>query len=134
MAYQLDAATLGFAYTLAKLRYVNHSNFSLSNYEANAKYQISPSLLAGVAFIYSDGKVGGAPDIANITDGTHPRWAQINVGTQYFLSKRTTAYLAAVYQKALGDALTASIDNVGGPTGSNSRYQLAVTAGLRVRF
>ncbi|MGF7131691.1 GBP family porin [Paraburkholderia sp. EB58] len=134
VAYQLDAATLGFAYTVARLRYVDHSNFSLANYEANAKYQITPSLLAGVAFIYSDGKVGGAPDIAHVTDGTHPRWAQINVGGQYFLSKRTTAYLAAVYQKALGDALTATIDNVGGPTGSNSRYQVAVTAGLRVRF
>lgn len=134
VAYQLDAATLGFAYTVAKLRYVDTSSFSLSSYEANAKYQFTPSVLAGVAFIYSDGKVGGAPDIKNVTDGTHPRWAQINVGAQYFLSKLTTAYLAAIYQKALGDALTATIDNVGGPTGANSRYQVAVTAGLRVRF
>jgi predicted porin len=121
-------------YTLAKLRYVDHTNFSLSNYEVNARYQISPAFLAGIALIYSDGKVGGAPSIANITDGTHPRWAQINAGAEYLLSKRTATYVAAVYQKALGDALTASIDNVGGPTGSNSRYQLAVTAGLRVRF
>ncbi|MFL9935474.1 porin [Paraburkholderia sp. RL18-103-BIB-C] len=133
-AYQWDAATLGFVYTLAKLRYVDHTNFSLSNYEVNARYQISPAFLAGIALIYSDGKVGGAPSIANITDGTHPRWAQINAGAEYLLSKRTATYVAAVYQKALGDALTASIDNVGGPTGSNSRYQLAVTAGLRVRF
>ncbi|MFM0032012.1 porin [Paraburkholderia madseniana] len=134
VAYQLDAATLGFAYTVAKLRYVDNSSFSLSNYEANAKYQITPAFLAGVAFIYSDGKVGGASKIANITDGTHPRWAQINLGAQYLLSKTTTTYVAAVYQKALGDALTATIDSVGGPTGSNSKYQLAVTAGLRVRF
>lgn len=134
VAYELNAATLGFAYTFAKLRYVDTSSFSLSNYEANARYQFTPSFLAGVAFIYSDGRVSGAPDIANVTDGTHPRWAQINLGGQYFLSKRTTAYLAAVYQKALGDALTATIDNVGGPTGANSRYQVAVTAGVRVKF
>ncbi|NPT53630.1 porin [Paraburkholderia elongata] len=134
IAYQWHATTLGFAYTFAKLQYVDRSSFSLSNYEANASYQISPAVLAGVAFIYSDGKVSGASRIANITDGTHPRWAQINAGAEYLLSKRSTAYVAAVYQKALGDALTASIDNVGGPTGSNSRYQLAVTAGLRVKF
>jgi len=134
LAYQWEAATLGFVYSLAKLRYTDHSSFSLANYEVNAKYQFTPSILAGVAVIYSDGKVEGAPNIANITDGTHPRWAQINVGGQYLLSKQTTVYAAAVYQKALGDALTATIDNVGGPSGSNSRYQVAATAGLRVRF
>jgi predicted porin len=133
-AYQWDATTIGFVYTFAKLRYVDHSSFSLSNYEINARYQISPAVLAGVALIYSDGEVHGIPSIKNITDGTHPRWTQINAAVQYLLSKRTTVYVAAVYQKAMGDALTAAIDNSGGPTGSNSSYQLAVTAGLRVRF
>jgi predicted porin len=133
-AYAFGAFTLGGAYTYAHLSYADHTSFSMSNYEANARYRFTPALVAGIAAIYSVGDVGGASSIANISDGPHPHWLQFNAGLIYSLSKRTDVYGAVVYQKALNGALTAAIVNVGGPSGTNSRYQIATTAGVRHRF
>jgi len=133
-SYAFDAFTLGGAYTYAKLRYADHTSFSMSNYELNARYRFTPALVAGLAAIYSIGDVGGAQSIANISAGPHPNWLQFNAGVLYSLSKQTDVYGAVVYQKALNGALTAAIVNVGGPSGANARYQLATTAGIRHRF
>jgi general bacterial porin, GBP family len=134
VAYALNAFTVGGAYTYAKLRYTDHTSFSMSNYEVNAKYRFTPALLAGVAAVYSIGDVEGASSIANVSDGPHPHWLQFNAGLIYSLSRRTDVYGAVVYQKALNGALTAAIVNIGGPSGTNSRYQVATTIGLRHRF
>ncbi|MGC7406848.1 porin [Pandoraea pneumonica] len=134
VSYQIQAATVGFVYSYAKVNYVNQSSIRVNTFELNGKYQITPNLLGGLAFVYSDGSVGGATALTGITKGTKPRWFQVNAGGVYSLSKRTETYIAAVYQRATGDAIVAAIDNVGGPTGTGAQSQIAVTAGVRHKF
>ncbi|CAD6550444.1 Outer membrane porin protein [Paraburkholderia hiiakae] len=134
IAYEMSQFTIGGAYTFVKLRYADHTNFSISNYEVNGRYRFTPALQAGVAVIYSVGNVGGASSMANVSDGPHPHWLQFNSGLVYSLSKLTDLYGAVVYQKALNGALTTAINNIGGSSGTNSRYQIAATAGVRHRF
>ena len=106
----------------------------MANYEVNGRYQVCPALILGTAFVYSDGHIGGATGLTGVSKGDHPRWVQVNAGAEYLLSARTELYAAMVWQRAQGDALTASIDNAGGSSGSGSRYQIAALAGLRVKF
>ncbi|VVE40969.1 porin [Pandoraea pneumonica] len=134
VSYQIQAATVGFVYSYAKVNYVNQSSIRVNTFELNGKYQITPNLLGGLAFVYSDGSVSGATALTGITKGTKPRWFQVNAGGVYSFSKRTETYIAAVYQRATGDAIVAAIDNVGGPTGTGAQSQIAVTAGLRHKF
>ncbi|WP_309491359.1 porin [Trinickia mobilis] len=134
VSYALKGFTLGGAYTYAKLDYTDHTSFAMSNYEVNGKYQFTPALVAGVAAIYSVGNVEGASSIANVSAGQHPHWVQFNAGLLYSLSRLTDVYGAVVYQKALNGALTAAIDNIGGPSGINSRFQVATTVGVRHKF
>ncbi len=134
VSYQIQAATLGFVYSYAKVRYTNQSSIRVNTFELNGKYQVTPNLLGGLAFIYSDGSVGGATALSGISKGTKPRWFQVNAGGVYSFSKRTETYLTGVYQRATGDAIVAAIDNVGGPTGTGAQSQIAVVAGVRHKF
>ncbi|MCI3206527.1 MULTISPECIES: porin [Pandoraea] len=134
VSYQIQAATIGFVYSYAKVKYVNQSSIRVNTFELNGKYQIAPNLVGGLAFIYSDGSVGGATALSGISKGTKPRWFQVNAGTTYAFSKRTETYLNGVYQRATGDAVVAAIDNVGGPTGTGAQSQIAVIAGVRHKF
>ncbi|WP_353191452.1 porin [Pandoraea pnomenusa] len=134
ISYQIQAATVGFVYSYAKVSYTNQSSIRVNTFELNGKYQFTPNMLGGLAFIYSDGSVGGATALSGITKGTKPRWFQINAGGVYSFSKRTETYLTGVYQRATGDAVVAAIDNVGGPTGTGAQSQIAVVAGVRHKF
>jgi predicted porin len=132
--YKLGQAVFNVVYSRAQLNYVNNSSLTMFTYEANGRYTLTPALMFGLALIYSDGNVGGASHLANLSTGPHPRWEQLNLGFDYALSKRSETYLAAIYQKALGDATVAAIDNVGGSSGSRAGDQLALIVGLRHKF
>ncbi|AKC71424.1 porin [Pandoraea oxalativorans] len=134
VSYAIQAATVGFVYSYAKVNYVNQSSIRVNTFELNGKYQFTPRLLAGLAFVYSDGSVSGATALSGISKGTKPRWFQVNAGTTYSFSKRTETYLNGVYQRATGDAVVAAIDNVGGPTGTGAQSQIALIAGVRHKF
>ncbi|MFL9945852.1 porin [Paraburkholderia agricolaris] len=134
LGYRLGTVAVNFVYSHARLDYTNNTSLTVSTYEANSKYSITPALVAGLALIYSDGSLGGASRIANVSTGKNPRWGQVNMGVDYALSKRSETYVAAIYQKAMGDATVAAIDNVGGPSGSHASNQLALIAGLRHKF
>jgi len=133
-SYSVGAMTFGAVYSYSRLRYTDGSSLRMANYEVNGRYQVCPALILGTAFVYSDGHIGGATGLTGVSRGDHPRWVQVNAGAEYLLSARTELYAAMVWQRAQGDALTASIDNVGGSSGSGSRYQIAALAGLRVKF
>jgi predicted porin len=133
-AYQFGQATAGLVYSHSKLDYTDRSSFGIHNIEANLSWRLQPALVTGIAAIYSDGFVDGARGITNVATTTHPRWLQINVGTDYSVSKRTDLYAAVVWQKAEGGAAVAAIDAVGGPTGAGGRYQIATQIGLRTKF
>ena len=133
-AYRFGQASAGLVYSHSKLDYADRTAFGVHNIEANFSWRLRPALVTGIAAIYSDGFVDGARGIANVATTTHPRWLQINLGTDYSVSKRVELYAAVVWQKAEGGAAAAAIDAVGGPTGTGGRYQIATQLGLRSKF
>ncbi|WP_070106006.1 porin [Burkholderia plantarii] len=123
--YAFGPAQVGAAWTQARLDdTVTGGNVRIDNYEVNGKYNLTPALGLGVAYTYSNGRLG--------TNDVH--WNQVGLQADYSLSKRTDVYAQAVYQRASGT--TASIYN--GDTlatnGSSGINQTTATVGLRHRF
>ncbi len=126
--YAFGPAQVGAAWTQARLddTTAGAANVRIDNYEVNGKYNLTPALGLGVAYTYSNGRLG--------QENAH--WHQIGVQADYALSKRTDVYAQAVYQRASG--ANASIYN--GDTLSttsnisSSINQTAATVGLRHRF
>ncbi|WP_233772443.1 porin [Achromobacter sp. AONIH1] len=86
-------------------------------------YNLSPRLLLGLAYIYTWG--------AYTPSDTRPKWHQINIGADYFLSKRTDLYVTGIYQRAAGDAQFAQIYTL---LPSSGRSQVSTVVGMRHRF
>ncbi|QCP49185.1 porin [Trinickia violacea] len=87
-----------------------------SNYEVNAAYQLMPALSLAGSYTY--------------TKSASQHWHQGGLQTVYLLSKRTDAYVEALYQRASQDA--PAVINTAAP--SSSQNQLLVGAGIRHRF
>ncbi|WP_042337059.1 porin [Paraburkholderia ferrariae] len=138
----IGQATLAAVYThtrLADSQYFagaaspNGENVSFDIAELNAVYNLSPAWTVGAAYIYNNAKPGG---------GGSTHFHQVNLGTNYSLSKRTALYLVAIAQKASGAGLGINASTGGAanyaqiPTlvNSNSDRQLAAMAGIRVNF
>jgi GBP family porin len=92
------------------------------NFEANARYSLTPALSIAGAYTYTRGSLAG----------TRPHWNQFNLQTAYALSKRTDVYLQGVYQQANEGSIVDA--NINGLSASGNNKQVAVTAGLRHRF
>jgi predicted porin len=133
-SYAIGGFTTSFVYSWVGFDYADSTTLHLSNYEVNGKYRITPALLIGAAFVYTDGHAGGGASRGSFATGDRPNWRQVNLGIDYALSKRTELYSVAVWQRAGGDARQAAIFNSGGLSGSSSREQIAVAAGIRTRF
>ncbi|QGZ62425.1 porin [Paraburkholderia acidisoli] len=143
-AYTFGAATFGLtysnirfgnlasSYTTAALAARRGQSETLNNVEVNFKYQLTPALLAGLAYDYTRG--------ASIDGASRAQYHQGAVGVDYFLSKRTDVYVVGVYQHALGDTLnaagnivdaTAGINNL---TPSSNQNQFTARVGIRHKF
>lgn len=120
-SYAVGHATLGLLYSHIALDTTINSA-KADNYEINGKFHWSPELQLGAAYIFTDAR--------NSSDG-HPKYQQINLGADYFLSKRTDLYLVGLYQKALGDAKVAGLYL---QPASTSSSQASVIAGIRHAF
>ena len=123
-SYAVSSAFKVFAlYTHTRFDYADRTDLRLSNYELSATYSVPPSTLLGAGYILTDGKYG--------VSGNKPKWHQINLGVDYFLSKRTDIFLVGMYQRAAGDAAFAQIYSNGR---SSSRHQATLVAGIRHKF
>jgi GBP family porin len=92
------------------------------NFEANARYALTPAVSIAGSYTYTRASLGG----------TRPHWNQFNLQTAYALSKRTDVYLQGEYQQVNEGAIVdADINGLGA---SSNNKQIAVTAGLRHRF
>jgi predicted porin len=123
--YAFGPAQVGAAWTQARLDNTGATGTSvrIDNYEVNGKYNLTPALGLGVAYTYSNARLG--------QDSAH--WHQVGLQADYALSKRTDVYAQAVYQRASG--ANASIYNGNIDTlPSSSINQTAATVGLRHRF
>ncbi|MGE8472125.1 MAG: porin, partial [Paraburkholderia hospita] len=71
--------------------------------------------------------------MSNATGQHHPKWQEVSVQTDYFLSKRTDLYVQASYQhiSSDGSGLTAAIS---GQSPSSTDQQVVVAVGMRHRF
>lgn len=130
--YQLAAVRLGFVYSHSKFTSVNDS-VKFDNYAASASWQISPALFLSGNYTYTDGK----QDSKNLK----PKYHQVELIGDYFLSKRTDVYLLGAYQRAAGDATVASIapDTYGAggssaPDASTTKNQVLVRLAMRHKF
>lgn len=97
---------------------------TLDNYEANLTWQITPAWETGVAYIRTNGRYSG-----NGTGDAEPGWDQINLGTEYAISKRTTLYLIGVAQRGRH-----AVAQIYGVSPSSTRRQLVVTSGIQHQF
>ncbi|NKJ47924.1 porin [Burkholderia sp. SG-MS1] len=137
--YAFGPATVGLVYSqtnLSGLAGISQSSSGVAggvgfptnsahfqNFEANARYALTPALSIAGAYTYTR---------ANLSS-SHMHWNQFNLQTAYSLSKRTDVYLQGVYQQTNEGAIVdASINGLGAASSSNK--QIAVTAGLRHRF
>jgi predicted porin len=120
-------AQIGAVWTqsrLDNLTTLGASPYHFNNYEVNAKYNPLPQLGLGIAYTYTNGAVG--------SDNTH--FNQIGVQADYSLSRRTSVYAQAVYQRAAkgSNAEIYSGDDTYGASSSNN--QTTATIGLRHQF
>lgn len=125
---------LGGSYTLGRLALsalISRSNFTyldatslhLNNYQANAVYTLTPFLVLGLGYAFTNGSYGAT--------NAKPKWHQGTFGLDYLLSKRTDLELVAIYQRAAGDATVANIFAV---PASSSKSQFYISAGIRLKF
>ncbi|MEX3629892.1 MAG: porin [Burkholderia sp.] len=127
--YAFGPAQVGAAWTQARLDDTTAAaggTVRIDNYEVNGKYNLTPALGLGVAYTYSNGRLGA----------TNAHWNQIGLQADYSLSKRTDVYAQAVYQRA-SNGVTASIYNgdlTGATSTSSGINQTAATVSLRHRF
>lgn len=133
-SYAFGPATVGVVYTNVKLNGtavpisyapsgLEGANLRVQNVEVNGKYMLTPALQLGAAYTYT---------WARNDAGAKPKYHQVNLGADYWLSKRTDVYAIGIYQKAAGDAQNAEINFVGGQ--SSSKNQVAMRVGLRHKF
>ncbi|WP_213781586.1 porin [Caballeronia sp. dw_276] len=125
--YKLGAATLGLNFTNTRFDQANGTTSSVwfDSYEAWMQYNITPALLVGGGYNFVNGKVNYS--------GQEPKYHQVDVVASYALSKRTDIAAQATYQRAAGGAY-ADIDSAVVGAQSSNHGQLALHAGLRVKF
>ena len=136
-AYTFGAATIGATYSNTKFKGFSVGPFvdqtaTFNNGEINFKYQLTPALIVGAAYDYTQG--------SKIDGNSAAKYHQGSLGVDYFLSKRTDVYVIGVYQHASGNALDsagnvvqahASINGLDPSTTSN---QVAARVGIRHKF
>ncbi|CAG4885505.1 porin [Paraburkholderia saeva] len=141
-AYTFGAATIGATYSNTKFMnlgangttaFRHGDTATFNNAEINFKYQLTPALLVGAAFDYTD---GSDVEQANGTTNGGAKYYQGALGVDYFLSKRTDVYLTGVFQKASGtdsknETAVAAINNL---NSSTSDRQTTVRIGIRHKF
>jgi predicted porin len=111
---------------------------NINNYEINGTYSLTPAFAVLGSYTFSDGKAGGGA----VTGGNQfPKWHTVMLAGDYAFSRRTDAYLAAVYQHASGSlglnpdgTSAANVAAINTLPPSATQNQVAATVGLRHRF
>lgn len=103
--------------------YLDGSSLRLTNYGTSLSWYLTPALMLGGSYTYTQGKYGGLD--------ANPHWNTAMLSLDYFLSKRTDVYLFDVVQRVSGPHAVADIF-LNAP--STSRVQNLLLAGIRHRF
>ncbi|KVW82958.1 porin [Burkholderia ubonensis] len=136
-AYTFGAATIGATYSNTKFKGFTAGGFSgtatFNNGEINFKYQLTPALILGAAYDYTQG--------SKIDGNSAAKYHQGSLGVDYFLSKRTDVYVIGVYQHASGKTLDPKSNQpvdataaINGLDPSSTKNQVAARIGIRHKF
>ncbi|WP_167540903.1 porin [Paraburkholderia xenovorans] len=96
--------------------------------ELNVGYRITSSWMVGLGYTYTQGTSFDSLPAA--------KYKQINIGTDYILSKRTDLFAMCSYQRASGydSTLKPAVASIYTATPSASNTQLVATVGIRTKF
>jgi GBP family porin len=138
--YAFGPATFGFVFTQTHLYNASSIGASASgtssgltltgggasftNYEVNARYNITPAWSLSAAYTFTDAHL----------DGVSPKYNQFSLQTAYALSKRTDIYLMGVYQHVSDTGDSGITADINGLSTSSMDSQVAATIGIRHRF
>ncbi|CAM2139514.1 MULTISPECIES: porin [Paraburkholderia] len=137
--YAFGAANVGFVFTqtqLSNATLIGSSNSGTSsgigldgsarftNYEINARYNLTPALSFSGAYTYTDASL----------KGVDPKYHQITLQSDYALSKRTDVYAEAAYQHVGSTGDSGIGADIVGFSASSSSSQVVGTVGIRHRF
>ncbi|WP_186204663.1 porin [Burkholderia gladioli] len=139
-AYHLGNATIGGVYSnvafqnlgatagagLNPLHLSGTAKFNIG--ELSVSYLLTPSLQLGTAYTYTKGS-----SVGSVSGATYN---QVNLGADYFLSRRTDLYVVGIYQHASGVDSTGkkAVAAIANLSNSSSDRQAALVFGIRHKF
>jgi GBP family porin len=118
----VGALKLGALYTDVNYNYLDGQHLNMQNFSLSANYYLRPDFLIGGAFVYTKGRY-------TITDN-RPRWNELNLVADYYLSKRTDIAVMVYMQQSGGGAKA----DIQGYYASSTNRQLVTTLGMRHLF
>ncbi len=121
--YTVGNTDFGAMYSNVKYDYLDNTKLTLQNFDINLVNHYTPALNLGASYFFTTGKYE--------TTNTRPKWHQINLQADYFLSKRTDVAITYSYQLAAGDAKNA---NIFGFPASSDKKQAVLMLGMRHVF
>lgn len=121
--YTVGDTDFGALYTNVNYHYLDNTALTLQNFDINLTHHLTGALNLAASYFYTTGKYD--------TINTNPKWHQINLQADYFLSKRTDVAITYSYQLAAGDAKNATI--FGFPSSSDKK-QSVIMLGMRHVF
>ncbi|WP_321936338.1 porin [Paraburkholderia sp. J8-2] len=138
--YVLGSATAGLNYTHTSLlnptssAYIGSlgttSSLKFDNVEVFGKYQFTPAFFGLVMYNFTEGNLDTS------TGKSKPKWNQVGLLGDYYLSKRTDVYVQGTYQHVTGGEGTvfanAYITGSAAPSSNNS--QLLLRIGMKHAF
>lgn len=119
--YRVGDALINAMVTTSRYRYQDGTGLRLNNYDLNVSYNLTPALVLGAGYVFTDGNYSGV--------NSQPKWHMGQLSLDYVLSKRTDVYVYGVYQRA--QAARADI-YLFAPS-ANAR-QMVVITGIRHKF
>lgn len=105
----------------------NNQGASFENFELNASYSFSKAFQLNSEYTFTQGT------LSNATGEHRPRWHEVSVQADYFLSNRTDVYAQVSYQHIAPDGSDLGA-NITAQSPSSTDQQSVVALGLRHRF
>ena len=134
-AYTIGAATVAMTYSNTQFKDIGAiaglpaigagGSAKFNNVEVNFRYQVTPSLLVGVGYDYTQGY-----------GVNNAKYHQAALGADYFLSKRTDVYITGIYQHASGTDSTGmpAVAAITTLSPSSTANQTVALVGIRHKF
>jgi GBP family porin len=128
-SYTFGPAVVGAVFTQSRFQFaLGDDSVRYSNYEVNARYNLTPAFSLGAAYTYTQ-----ALQRTSATPNGSSHWNQFGLQSGYALSRRTDLYAEGVVQVgASGNGVDTQVFGTDAP--ASGRNQVVVSTGIRHRF